>query len=381
MNTMRGFFTATATLALALSALACGGGTPAAVTPAAATPSPPAPPATGLPPSTVEGALPAAGRLLGFDPTEDVTGDFDAGLALAQSAGMGSVSLSVQWDALETAPGEFAPDPNWLAVANDYYAAAGLPLLLMVGPVDTNQLRLPDDLRGRAFDDPVVIARYKTLLDWVKTQLPDVTVHGLALGNEVDLYLTDDADQWNAYAQFFAEASDHARTLWPDVPVGVKATLGGIVRDHPAEIAALNAHADMILVTYYPFASGFTVAQPEVVHADFAAITTAYPDKPVWFAEIGYPSSADNGSSEALQATFVHEAFAAWDTHRDQIRLLHWLWLHDLDPATVAELETYYGLSNRAFAEYLRTLGLRRYDGSAKPAWDALVQEAAARGF
>jgi len=43
--------------------------------------------------------------------------------------------------------------------------------------------------------------------------------------------------------------------------------------------------------------------------------------------------------------------------------------------------EQCYGLSDPGFLEYLATLGLKSHEGQAKPAWTALVSEAAARGW
>ena len=41
----------------------------------------------------------------------------------------------------------------------------------------------------------------------------------------------------------------------------------------------------------------------------------------------------------------------------------------------------YYGVGQRAFAEYLGTLGLRSHDGKDKQAFQTLRQEAKSRGW
>ncbi len=94
-------------------------------------------------------------------------------------------------------------------------------------------------------------------------------------------------------------------------------------------------------------------------------------------------SSEVNESSEADQTAFIREIFAAWDAYADQIQLISFTWLNDLPRASVQELEAYYGLKNPGFAEFLRTLGLRKYAGAStdKPAWSALAAEAEVRGW
>jgi hypothetical protein len=75
--------------------------------------------------------------------------------------------------------------------------------------------------------------------------------------------------------------------------------------------------------------------------------------------------------------------FQAWDVHADQITVLSYSWLSDLPQDSVEELETYYGLKNKGFSEFLRTLGLRTYPGSGqqKIGFQVFRQEAESRGW
>ncbi len=94
-----------------------------------------------------------------------------------------------------------------------------------------------------------------------------------------------------------------------------------------------------------------------MVHTHFDIVTEGFPGSEIWFTELGYQSgSAYCGSSETKQAQFYHEMFTAWDTHRDQIKLILVDWLHDVTPEQVAEWTEYYGLSDPAFIEFLSTL-------------------------
>lgn len=95
----------------------------------------------------------------------------------------------------------------------------------------------------------------------------------------------------------------------------------------------------------------------------------------------GMESTGQCGSSEALQADFVTEAFQAWDRHADQVEMLEFVWMHDISSEQLSVYEQYYGVSDTCFLEYLATLGLKTADGADKPAWLRLMAEASARGW
>jgi hypothetical protein len=365
-----------ATGSLLVAGLACGEGGDEPM---------PAPiPASELTPNAIEAPPTRKGeRLLGIDVTEAEDGDYDAAMDIVQSVGAEVVSLSVFWDDIETQPMTYAPNPNWLEIANAYYPARNVKLSLVISVIDTNARRLPADLADAPFDDPVVIERFKGLLDYVFSQIPDLDLTSLAIGNEIDGYLGADPSLWRQYQTFYKAASAHARARRPGLPIGTKAMFAGLTGHAREYLQQLNRSSDVIMVTYYPLDDGFTVRDPSVVAADLQALTAAYPDRPIYVLEAGYPSSADCGSSEAKQAAFVRQLFKAWDAHASQIRLLFFTWLTDLPYSSVSDLTNYYGVSDNRFAEFLRTLGLRTYSGSGsdKQALQALEMEAKARGW
>jgi hypothetical protein len=58
--------------------------------------------------------------------------------------------------------------------------------------------------------------------------------------------------------------------------------------------------------------------------------------------EIGYPTSNYLKSSEEKQADFIEEVFKARDSHKEQITLLNYTWLHDIRKEEVAIYKKYY---------------------------------------
>lgn len=320
-------------------------------------------------------------RTLAMSLTIAENDDFPAALTVAREAGMEATSLPLQWDDLEAAPATY--ESEFLDIANAYYPTQGVVVSLEVNPIDTNNVRLPADLLGLPYDHPLLIARYKALLDWVFSRIPQLELNSFVIGNEIDATLGANSPAWNQYINFFSEVSAHVRLLRPGLKVGAKGTFEGLTGFAKPWLQALNQSSDAVFATYYPLTATFLVRPPGSVHQDFDTLTGDYPAREILLLETGYPSGALNQSSEHLQAAFVRELFRAWDKHREVLTLVEFVWLHDVPQAVVDDWLLYYGVSDPAFAEYLLTLGLRSYagDGTDKPAFQALRREAAARGW
>ncbi len=72
-----------------------------------------------------------------------------------------------------------------------------------------------------------MLDRFIGLLDYIKTQLVDVDLVYLAIGNEIDGVLGSDLAAWEEYRDFYEPAAEYARELWPDLPVSTKVTYDG----------------------------------------------------------------------------------------------------------------------------------------------------------
>jgi hypothetical protein len=227
----------------------------------------------------------------------------------------------------------------------------------------------------------VVIARFKKLLDFVFSKTENIELGSLNIGSEFDILFGEDEEQWRQFQVFYKEIAAYVRAKQPDLKIAVEATFNGMTGSTQTQMQTLNQSSSIIGVSYYPIEENGDVKAPSIVRADFDLIVSLYPDQPIYFYQFGYPSSSIIKSSEALQAQFIQEAFQAWDAHSEQILMLDFTWLHDISPETVKEYEKYYGFSNRPFAEFLGTLGLRTHDGKDKLAFQTLIKEAKARGW
>ncbi|MFW5691157.1 MAG: hypothetical protein ACOCXZ_01540 [Chloroflexota bacterium] len=320
----------------------------------------------------------AGDRILAIDVSEAEGEEFHDAFLLACEIGLESIGLSLDWTDIETAPGEY--DGSILEIANLYYPLMGMPVDFTIRPLHTNTLRVPDDLAGLPLDDPQMVERFLALLDFIFSMTPAVTYNSFIIGSEFDVYLGTDADLWAQYTALAVAGRDYVKAHDESIPVAFEMIYGGLLGDAAEAAAALNAYADVIGVSYYPL-DGFAVEPPDAVHETFDRVIAAYPDKPIYFYQFGYPSSDENASSEAMQAEFIRQTFEAWDRTAEHIIMIDFTWLTEMSDETVAYFEDYYSFSAPGFAAFLGSLGLRHRDGTPKLALDALRAEAAARGW
>lgn len=312
------------------------------------------------------------------------TVDYSAAFNRVYGMGGRLVELSLRWDEIETAPGVYNPSPNYAAIANAYFRNYPVKINFVLQTIDTDQSRVPADIAGLPFDSPVVIQRFKGVVDYLAGQMPDLDLETFSVGNEVDDYLGTSTEAWRQYRVFFASASANARTHWPHTVVGVKMTFPALTTSPKKELAmSLNALADGVFVNYYDSNPDFTQRPPEDLHADWKKIIDLTASQSVYFLEYGYSSGTISNGSETKQAEFYRRSFLAWDKYKDRVRGIFFMWLHDLSPADIEFYRVRYGVDDPKFLDALGTLGLRTWSGSGadKPAMTVLTEETAARGF
>jgi hypothetical protein len=316
-------------LSIVLAAIepACGDGggayPDAAAAPDAAAPDAAAPDA---------GPLARGARLIGMDVSPAADDDYDAAIAIAKGLGVDVVSVFLQWDVLEPAPGVY--DDTLLSIIDVYYPAADVAVALTLAPINTTQRALPPDLMALAWDDPQMIARFEALIDFVLAELPNVELHALNIGSEMDVMFETDPTQWSAFETLYEAAVARVKARRPTLRMTVEPTYNGMMGPARAAIQSLNASSDAIGVSYYPRTTD--------VAAAFDALAADYPSRPIVFHQYGFPSSEDAWGSLAAQVEFIEKTFAAWDRHAAQVELIEFTWLHDMNPANVQCVVEYY---------------------------------------
>jgi len=311
---------------------------------------------------------------------QNPTFNYDSCFALGADLGMGGLGLFQNWTAIETTANVF--NMTIFDIANYYYPLHNMPIDLTISPIHTNNLEVPSDLTTTTFDNPILINRFKILLDSIKVHIPNVVLTSLVIGSEHDVYMGTDATKWAKYTTFYDSVSTYAKILWPGLKVATELTFSGIIT-YNAFAQTLNTNSDYIGISYYPLNNNFTVKPVSTIPTDFSTLVGLYPSKQIIFYQYGYPSSSSCNSSEVQQAQFITQTFTTWDTYASNVKKIDFTWLHDLDAAAVNFYGSYYGLTDPIFLEYLRTLGLRNWNGNGtdKGAFKELQCQAKQRGY
>ena len=355
------------TFGLLVAGLACG------QAPVAPTAEPPTP--TPAAPSRRVLSISASPRLI----PEPTVREWLEATGMAYDAGARGAFADWRWSNLEGAEGVFdlsepQEDIDFLGRSQDLTLLVGLQLL------NTTEREVPADLADVPFDSPEMQVRFHRLIDVLAPHL-DRHVHYLSVGNEVDVYLGQHPEEWEAYRSFLDDASAYVHSVAPWIQVGTTITFGGATGENAAQVEALTASRDVLIFTYYPLEADFRPRPPDAPFTDFPRMIEMAGGRPVILQEVGYPSSEDLESSERAQAEFVEQAFLAWQAEAEDIPFLNYFLLHDLTPEMCGQLQDYYGLRNAAFEAFLCSLGLRHADGTPKEAWQTFLDAARASGI
>jgi hypothetical protein len=319
--------------------------------------------------------------------------NYDSAFVYGYDACMESVHLFSTWSNIESDTGVFNAFQinGFLDPMDVYYPSWGMNVELQIAPTNTGAKQIPSELMQLPFNHSIVINRFKILLDTVFAHIPNVTLSALNIGNESDINFGTDINQYQEFKVFLDSVSNYAKALYfdlhgTDLKVGTTFTHHGLVSNATANLCKMvNDDLDIVAATYYPLNTDFTMKPTSIVSSDFAALVAEYPDttQPIYFTECGYASSLLCNSSETLQADFWEEVFNSWDAYMENIKYVTVFKSTDWSTETVNELALFYGIQDTIFKEYLRTLGVRTWDGSGtnKEAYDKIKCELETRNW
>lgn len=299
--------------------------------------------------------------------------------ALAQSAGASGQLSSYTWSELEPSEGDY--ELQNFSDAMDHAEDEGLSVLVGLQVINTVARAVPSDLVNQAWNSATMVSRMRALLNQL-IPLMRGRVAYISIGNEVNGYFTGiHASELAAYTSLYADAVDYLHTQLPGVAVGVTVTSDALLGANAMTWYNLNSDSDVVITTYYPLETDYSVKPSNQPLSDFPALIQFADGKPLVLQEVGYPASTVLGSSEASQAEFIEHVFSAWIDSDGDIPFLNLFLLHDFSDALVDTLVSYYGVGGTNFREYLATLGVRHTDSDEKAAWPALLDAAADAGL
>ena len=190
----------------------------------------------------------------------------------------------------------------------------------------------------------------------------------LGLGIEVNILYEKSPSDFDEFVSFYSEVYDAVKAVSPDTKVftvfqlekmkGLGGGLfGGVNNASAAELQLLQRFpkSDLIAFTTYP---DLIYKTPSEIPADYYSEISSRVSKPIAFTEVGWHTAASPvgwESSEAEQAEFVTKFFEL---------------TKDLDK----ELVIWSFMYDPAYEGPFGSMGLRRSDGTPRPAWDAWLE-------
>lgn len=285
-------------------------------------------------------------------------------------AGVTAALITKSWREMEPIKGVY----NLQALADSINTNDDLNRNELVGIdlIDTVKRDMPDYLKDKKWDDPVVAERFDELMKHLGALLTGAPKF-VSLGNDADVYFHMHPDELAGYMKFFERAQASAQRVFLGARVGITVTYEGLASGREKLIQTLLQPCTIAIFTYYPFVN--TRLQPiENVGEHLDAMIKAAGDRPVVLQEVGYPSSESVGSSNKQQAFFFRTVIAAI-RQRPQISFANLYMLHDFPSSTCAQMIDYYNGNDwpqdakDRFHAFMCSLGLMSTDDVPKPAW------------
>ncbi len=300
--------------------------------------------------------------------------------ALEETVALGATRALVAktWRELEPAADQLKLDDLRREIMQRRALQQGIMLGLQL--INTVKREVPEDLQKTAWDDAAMVARATAFTDAALALLPADKVSYVAFGNEVDVYFTQHPEELPAYLALYRQVHTMVQAKYPKVRLGIANTFDSVREKRGALIEMLNRDTDVVILTYYAI-QGLKVLPPEAPHKELPQMVALAAGKPVVLQEVGYPSGAGAASSEAKQAEFIRQFFAAWEKHRAAIPAISLFMQTDFGSRVCAQLTDYYGFGDfkTQFADFICTLGLKDAHGRPKLAWNVLQNEVAPR--
>lgn len=283
----------------------------------------------------------------------------------------------LNWTDIETAPGEYTWSDYMINQARD----AGLKLTVAFHTIRTAiKGPRPADLEDLAWDDPNLVARFSTMVIRFLARYGDL-VDYLEIGSEVNAYLYHHQKDIEPYRKFFLAVRDNIKAVYPDVSVGMVFAYHTLKEDKAFSIYGRLRVGDHDGFTLYTFEDGFAhTRSPQRVFYALKEIESLTGKRPYVIEEIGWTTSTLLKGSEDEQLQAMRCMFKYLSQAPARLEFLIWFNLHDgrkQDCARIAK--TFFPPDAKPedvalFSEFLCNFGLRRNDGSEKPAWTEWIK-------
>jgi hypothetical protein len=317
---------------------------------------------------------------LWINPKQSDMGYYDEALNLAQEAQAQVAHLYVQWGLVEKSSGKY----DW--AIPDYilkkFKKYGFEAVVVIPIIFTTKLDvMPEDVTFTSFSDPGFVDRFVSFTKTFMDRYQD-TVKYLVIGNEIDIWLQTHADQASDFRTLVEAVADAHNVI-----VGTEVAIHNVVQNQCESIAKKALAGDMVFYTFYPTGSNFSFGgDPRAVEEYYTAMFDLAGTRKIAVVETSWSSSSLLESSEEAQAEYVREIFRILKENKEKIEFLLWINLYDSTPEECRKAAEFFvtGVGDdmlkdteamARFSDFMCFIGLRRTDGTPKPAWYTWMEE------
>ncbi|MCK5845249.1 MAG: hypothetical protein KAG97_11110 [Victivallales bacterium] len=335
------------------------------------------------------------GYIEGFNPDNSpkLRKVMDGAFAESVVNGMRVARIQMDWTDLEPTKGVY--HRKKLAERLRFAHSKGLAIYLLLCSADTDSLNYPKDLldkggtrfaKGLKPDAPVIVARYKSVLDWA---IPIAKRHGvycISVGNEPDTHFENDSTFMTHFLRFVSAVRDHAHTIDSDIAITYTSNCDPVTHPERGYGKDIADAVDIFCFNLYGYgdSAGFDRKATEETLRGMLALSKG---KPVQIQELGCSSICNpdrnwkfHKSSYKIQSQYFDWAFKRIKSTK-RIRAAYVFQLVENSPY----IDKWYA---KAFAgedmsadwvkslcSWLKGLGLIRFDSAKKkPAWKEFMK-------
>jgi hypothetical protein len=253
-----------------------------------------------------------------------------------------------------------------------FYAAHGQQVLFELTVIDRAADGRSADLQALSWTSHRTVATVEGAIDLVLAHVGGALAY-LTIGRDVDVFLGTHPEQRDAFVELAGLACAYAQQHGPKLQVGVGFSFAGVTAPDPS-FAGLRDMCGLAAVSYLPGISAGAAPAPSEVPHDADLMVTAAAGKPIALTEVGTPTEAMTGGSEAQQALFFQTFFSALAERTSAFPFVNVFQLNDLSPADCAAYAVAQGEgaeSNQAL--FVCSAGLFGAGGMAKSAWSTVL--------
>lgn len=301
--------------------------------------------------------------------------------------GIEITTFGTAWGSIEKDDGiwDWARLEPWLYL-RDNTERAPVPVFLLF-PIHMNERGdWPADLKGEPLDSPKLLDRWRAFIEtFAERSGMDEANAIVTVGNEIDWFIGVHPEEAMAAIQFLDAAAQIVGEVAPNSrPIN---TLQYSVLDQPWAadvVGALNAHTALCSFTWYDLSPTITgMVPPTPLQVALDKMVAAANGKPVFIQEISMPTKPLCGTTEADQVARVDELFEVLGgADPSVVAGAVWLTIEDWPVWAMQQYVSHQFKDmdgDDTFLQYLTSLGIKREDGSPKPAFDRWLAHAAAR--